>query len=265
MTVSGAIEKVLSIARKEIGTREGANNYNKYAAEPMITALFGWSLQNQPWCCIFVIWVLIQAFGLAKAMDVAFLFKGCSAAACKAWAGYYQQHGAWTRTPQAGFQIFFYASGDINHTGIVERVSGNTVYTIEGNTSDSVARRQYSISDRTIAGYGIPNYKAACTDDISGTSETASEDGAYPTETKELGYVTLKYGDGLNNPIRRVKIIQELLNEHNVFIGQAILDEDGEFGKLTELAVETFQENRSLKTTGEVDEPTWKELIRFEV
>ncbi len=43
------------------------------------------------------------------------------------------------------------------HTGIVEKVENGTVYTIEGNTSDQVARRSYSLSDGSILGYGPPS------------------------------------------------------------------------------------------------------------
>ncbi|WP_432001244.1 peptidoglycan-binding protein [Streptomyces sioyaensis] len=47
----------------------------------------------------------------------------------------------------------------IDHVGIVTSVSGGTVYTIEGNTSDRCLRRVRDAS--TIAGYGRPNYLSA--------------------------------------------------------------------------------------------------------
>ena len=40
-----------------------------------------------------------------------------------------------------------------NHVGIVEYVSGGTVHTIEGNTSNMCARRSYSIGSWNIMGY----------------------------------------------------------------------------------------------------------------
>ena len=45
-----------------------------------------------------------------------------------------------------------------NHVGIVESVSGGQLHTIEGNTSNKVARRSYYLNDATITGYGIPKY-----------------------------------------------------------------------------------------------------------
>jgi len=46
----------------------------------------------------------------------------------------------------------------VNHTGIVEKVEGGVVTTIEGNTSDQVARRTYQLGSSQIAGYGRPKW-----------------------------------------------------------------------------------------------------------
>ena len=48
--------------------------------------------------------------------------------------------------------------GEADHVGIVEKCENGIVYTIEGNTSDRVARRSYSLSSSTIVGYGVPAY-----------------------------------------------------------------------------------------------------------
>lgn len=42
-----------------------------------------------------------------------------------------------------------------NHSGIVERVEKNIIYTIEGNVSDSVRRGIHDISESKIHGYGM--------------------------------------------------------------------------------------------------------------
>lgn len=49
--------------------------------------------------------------------------------------------------------------GKIDHVGIVTSVSGQYVYTIEGNTLNVCARRVRTVHD--IAGFGRPKYKAA--------------------------------------------------------------------------------------------------------
>jgi uncharacterized protein (TIGR02594 family) len=47
-------------------------------------------------------------------------------------------------------------NGKLDHTGIVEKVENGRVYTIEGNSSDSVARRDYAVGSAPIAGYIMP-------------------------------------------------------------------------------------------------------------
>ena len=48
--------------------------------------------------------------------------------------------------------------GSIDHVGIVESVVDGTIYTIEGNSGDKVARRSYTIGYEQIRGYGVPVY-----------------------------------------------------------------------------------------------------------
>lgn len=69
---------------------------------------------------------------------------------------------------EAGYQIFFTTNGsDVAHTGIVSRVGVSTVYTIEGNTSTGkgvvpngggVCEKSYPINDKSIIGYGMPDW-----------------------------------------------------------------------------------------------------------
>lgn len=73
-----SIDKVLTIARQEIGYLEkrsnsqldsktanaGSNNYTKYARD-----LYP-SLQGQPWCDMFVDWCMVQAFGQVTARQL---------------------------------------------------------------------------------------------------------------------------------------------------------------------------------------------------
>ena len=54
------------------------------------------------------------------------------------------------------------SSTNVSHTGFVRNVSGNTVYTVEGNAGKPacVRERSYSLSDPQIVGYAKPNYSA---------------------------------------------------------------------------------------------------------
>ncbi|WP_258177319.1 CHAP domain-containing protein [Streptomyces solincola] len=76
----------------------------------------------------------------------------------------FQSQGRWHRDVagiQRGDIVFFDWGqtdnvGAIDHVGLVTDVKGGSVYTIEGNTSDSCARRVRTARD--IAGYGRPAY-----------------------------------------------------------------------------------------------------------
>jgi len=62
--------------------------------------------------------------------------------------------------PAPGDIIFFdwQQDGYSDHVGIVEYVKDDVVHTVEGNTSNSVARRTYRLDSRDICGYGTPLY-----------------------------------------------------------------------------------------------------------
>ena len=45
-----------------------------------------------------------------------------------------------------------------DHVGIVEKVENGRVYTIEGNTTDSVRERSYPLGYFEILGYGVYSY-----------------------------------------------------------------------------------------------------------
>ncbi len=46
--------------------------------------------------------------------------------------------------------------GNSDHVGIVEKVEGGRIYTIEGNSGDSVRINTYSVGYYEIYGYGVP-------------------------------------------------------------------------------------------------------------
>lgn len=74
------------------------------------------------------------------------------------------KYGAGSKyVPKAGDVIFFdwNKNGVPDHTGLVASVSGNTVKTIEGNYSDAVGYRTFSVGYSYVQGYGLPNYNEA--------------------------------------------------------------------------------------------------------
>ena len=83
-------------------------------------------------------------------------------------AGIWEQNGS--VTPQPGWIITYNwddgtqpNDGFADHIGIVEKVQGNTITTIEGNTGNGgvVARRTLKVANGNIRGYAIPKYANA--------------------------------------------------------------------------------------------------------
>lgn len=165
------LSRVLELARGEIGYLEkatnaclddktanaGPGNWTKYARDLAQAGYYNGNKNGYAWCDVFVDWLFYTAAGkdAAYAQKVEFQ-TGELGAGCYYSAQYYKQAGRYyTGNPQPGDQIFF---GDFDHTGVVERVEGSTVTTIEGNSSNRVERRTYNIHDSYITGYGRPRY-----------------------------------------------------------------------------------------------------------
>lgn len=182
------IEKIISIAKAEIGTCEPTGD-DKYIK--VYNALTGAGFNMAvAWCAIFVTWVLYTA-NVAKSIVPYF-------ASCDVGMNWFKNRKQWkdgkgyggSYTPKAGDIIFFssgYNQKDSTHVGIVTGASGNTVHTIEGNTSDAVHERSYDQSNKYILGYGIPDYGV---DVQASASASAAPTAGYDT-------VTVKKGDTL--------------------------------------------------------------------
>ena len=81
--------------------------------------------------------------------------------------------------PITGDIVFFLSSG-MSHTGIVIYSDDLYVYTIEGNTSDQVAIKRWSLNDARITGYAHPEYPP------------------YSSEREDFSWIVLPKEDGTN-------------------------------------------------------------------
>lgn len=248
MTTNQAVEKLLNVARAEIGYHESGNNYTRYAEGNWDNQFYGWELQYQPWCDMFVDWCFCQAFGLQKGAALTYQTVGSGSALCSTSASYYQSAGAYTHSPKPGDQIFFYVGGGINHTGIVEKVQGGIITTIEGNTSDQVARRTYQFGSSEIAGYGRPKWNL-----VTEGSIEVSDDPMLPVDNKLIRI--LRRGCRGEDVYELQKRLIKL--DYNCGSSGA----DGDFGRNTENAVIQFQKDYKLQPVdGEVGPDTWNAI-----
>jgi hypothetical protein len=133
MADQGTAEKLVEVAKAEIGTVEGPkNNETKYGK--FTKANF------QPWCGSFVNWCANEAG--VKVPNTVYTPGGAAA---------FKKAGQWIDTdiadPEAGDIAYFDFPSDgvdrISHVGIVEKDNGDgTVWCIEGNTSSDAKGSQ---------------------------------------------------------------------------------------------------------------------------
>jgi hypothetical protein len=258
MTIEQAKYKLLSYAMDQLGYREGPDNWNKYAAAPEMTQLLGWNAQNQPWCNVFVNACFVACFGLEIGAAMLYQPIGGGSALCRASADFFKAACAWIergRTPDPGDVIFFYRSGDINHMGIVSRVDGGSVITVEGNSSDSVAERCYSVNDTGIAGYGRPRWALAADENSPAGAPEPVEPPEPVKRTYMLRLPYLQRGDVGPG----VRAAQRMLISYKCGCGPD--GADGEFGANTEKAVLKFQIGNRLTPDGIIGPATGAKLF----
>lgn len=151
-------EKFLQIAESQVGVQE-PNGDDKYIQWYNSQTGAGFPM-NTPWCQIFVCWCADQA-GVSR--EVIPLTASCTAA-----MNWFIRDGVWhargTFRPQPGDLVYFDwdLSGDCDHVGIVQSVSGSSFTTIEGNASgsgaDGVRRKSYALDYSRIRGFAAPRF-----------------------------------------------------------------------------------------------------------
>lgn len=167
-TGMNAIDKLIQIAKNEVGYLEkasnsqldsktanaGENNYTKYWRDIKP------DYQGQPWCAAFVSWCMMKAFGLDTAKK---LLKHWPYVYCPTMADLFTLNS----NPKVGDIVIFYRNGTFTHTGIVIKVSGDRFWTVEGNTSGGstiiangggVCQKSYYNSNLPGTKFCTPNY-----------------------------------------------------------------------------------------------------------
>lgn len=165
-----AVERsILNVAASQIGTTERPNGATKYGRFYGKTLGYGTYFIRAPWCAMFTVWCAYES-ALQR-----FIPRSASTIEQAKW---FQARDRWGTEPRPGALAFFdwqmagpgAPVGVIDHVGFVEGIhSDRRIVTLEGNTSNQVARRFRSRN--LIVGYGYPNYP---TELPQPKSETAS-------------------------------------------------------------------------------------------
>ena len=244
----------------------GDKNYTKYAA--LLDSLgdfYNGVKQAQMWCDVWYDAGMVICYGRQAAQYLLCQPDRSCGAGCRFSAEYYKAAGRFFKSgPQKADQIFFGTGWDnVTHTGMVVDVRDGRVYTIEGNTSDMVAERNYALNDGKIFGYGRPRWGNP--EDGAADEEPAASAGDSGAKVQKCRpeLPILKMGSKGNY----VKCLQRQLIEMGYDCGNKKLlgkeKPDGEFGAATKKAVMDVQKKNGLEQDGEVGADTWPYILDF--
>lgn len=181
-----AAKEVVRVAQSQVGYRESGKNVTKYGS---------WYGAHAPWCAIFVSWCVDKADdNLGTRMLGNIVPKTAGATSSR---NYFSSRGRYYKRssgydPKPGDFIYFNwqsPSGKPQHIGIVVSADSKTVYTVEGNASDRVKSKSYSLSSSKILGYAHPNYAS-----ITGGSDDTPTTKKQTTTKKDNDDTTTKKG-----------------------------------------------------------------------
>lgn len=164
-------ERILDIARGELGTTESPANSNNVKYN---TWYYGREVEGKsyPWCMVFVQWCFARA-GADKLLPL-------RTASCGALMRAAQRAGLWVDTGYRPGDVAIYdfpGGAPTDHTGIVEKTTLTGVVAIEGNTSEAGSQSdggqvcRKARPNRQIVGAVRPRFEEANDLDISGLSD----------------------------------------------------------------------------------------------
>ena len=204
---------IVDIAIGELGYRETKTNLTKYGQ---------WMCMNGcAWCHMFVSWCAAQA---GEASAVPYTANCSDGINWFSGRGLYRLKGQYN--PKRGDIIYFGGT----HVGIVERADSGMVYTIEGNSSDQVARRSYPLGYGSITGYGVPQYSSlnrvngysgstgntGSLGNVSGSGSSGSQTGnakkVKKTSAEELAYLRKILEKKKKTPAKKISLTPKKTN-----------------------------------------------------
>lgn len=228
-------DRVLSVARSQLGTREYSDGSSKYGSwyERMKPAP---GFATGAWCQMFTGWCANEA-GLSEEAFPRLAYTPYA-------VQWFKDRGRWGTKPRVGALVYYnFPGGDfVDHVEIVEAVRADgSIVTIGGNVGNAVKRL---VRRSNIAGYGYPDYAAAkdwmeeIVDKLPLLKKGAEKKAA-------------------NKP--HIKTLFKLLDARGFPLPSNV--DDMTFGDPMDKKVREFQKAKKLLVDGEVGEKSWAALV----
>jgi len=222
----GSPASMVNEARKHLGYRESGDNDTIFTRWLGKIGGYPCGGYGYPWCHAFMSYCLEHSDNASA---------GPRTAGCLQGVDWFKQHGRWHSQPRVGDLVYYGANGG-THVELVVGITSKAIRTVGGNTGgtmggayfngDGVYEKQVARTSR-ICGYGRPAY--ASNRMPSGAAATAAAVDACTSE-------------------RSVKQQQQAVNR----LGRKPkLDEDGDWGPLTEAGVRWLQAKVGTEPDGE--------------
>lgn len=256
MSMTNYRATVIANALKDVGVTGGSasgddvyiNYYNNLTGTTF-------DVDTTPWCAIFVTYKL-RTSGIPTSCCPN--FAGCTTLRDNFLIPNAIWHKRGSYTPKMGDIIMFDwdNTGNCDHVGLVEKVEGGKVYTVEGNskggfTTYGVRYKSYSLDSKYIIGYGALKYEAITSSQSFNVSTSNTKKYTLSSATKKLyikkfqTWLNEKFDaklvvDGSYGPLTKKAVIKALQTTLNTLY-KAGLEVDGSFGPLTQKALVTIR------------------------
>ncbi|WP_283134292.1 CHAP domain-containing protein [Rhizohabitans arisaemae] len=142
---------MIQLLANEVGYQEKSNGYTKFGDWYSQNVDTDPAFKTAAWCDMFLAWAARETGVEEYIGEFAFT----------PWhAAWFKKQDAWGDRPEPGALVFYDWSGgndvdDVDHVGIVVKVVGDKIHTIEGNIDGGQAKRKVRDESR-VAGYGYP-------------------------------------------------------------------------------------------------------------
>jgi|GEM_PF-1372166 len=172
----------IELLESQLGYSEKSGGYTKFGDWYGKNVEFDADYTSAPWCDMYLSWAA-EKLGYQEWIG--------QFAYTVHHAQWFRQQDAWGTVPKPGAIVFFDWRGSdkishIDHVGIVTRVEGNRIHTIEGNIDGGVAKRKERDTGKVV-GYGYPEKIKARLDREAAEKQTVVEPATAGDNTVVIG------------------------------------------------------------------------------